>query len=190
MAKHKNFVTPVMKTSYTNVFEPKEGLNGKMQYSTALLIDKTDEEGIKEIRQAIMSAAKEKFGEDKAKWPKPLDNPLRDGDDKPDLAAYQGCFYMNPKSDYKPQVVGPNLKPIMDEEQFYSGVFCRAQVNFYGYTWGGKSGIGVGLSNLMKVKDGERLDNRENADKAFAAFKTDDEPEEAGADSADDEFFE
>jgi len=195
-ALHKNFVTPVGRASFAHVFEATEQLNGQLAFSLAVLFPKSDKEGISNIRKAIISAAKEKFGDDKAKWPKPLDNPLRDGDEKAEagITAYADSFYINAKSKYQPGVVGSNLKPIMDAEEFYSGCYCRAQVNFYAYNKAGNKGVGVGLNNLMKVKDGDRLDDRQSAESAFGKYKTEDEdaPEssEGGESEEDEDFFE
>jgi hypothetical protein len=197
MTVHRNFITPVGRASYANVWEPKEMPNGEMMYSVAILFPKGNEDDIKSIKRAIMSAAKEKWGEDKTKWPKQLDNPLRDGDVKADDGggdSYRGNFFLNTKAKVAPGIVGPNAKPLMNQDDFYSGCWCRAQINLYGYDKAGNKGVGVGLSNLMKVKDDDRLDNRMNATDAFSTYaqsEDDSQPSDTGGSqsSSDDDFF-
>ena len=50
------------------------------------------------------------------------------------------------------------------------GCYCIASVNFFGYSKGKNPGVGVGLNNLMKVKDGDRLDGRIDANDDFAEY--------------------
>lgn len=183
MDLHKNFVTPTGTGSYVNLAEMSEIPNGTMAYNMALLIPKSDEAGIKAIKGAIVSAFKDKFGEDKAKQPKVWHNPLHDGDlkDNSEGTPYEGCYYLNLKTTRAPGIVGPNGRPLMDvDNEVYSGMQCRCSVNFYGFDAAGKKGVGVGLNNVMKTGDGERLDGRKAAEAEFAEFATE-------SDSADDD---
>ncbi len=181
---HRNFITPVGRASYAHVWEKAEMPNGEMKYSLSVLFPKDDKEGIGLIKKAIISAATEFFGKDKSKWPKGLDNPLRDGDAKAEEdkkhALYKDHMYINTSTKNQPGVVGPNAKPLMDQDDFYSGCYCRVSVNFYGYKKAGNVGIGVGLNNVMKVKDGDRLDGRVDAEDEFSKFavETEDEPKQ------------
>lgn len=192
MSLHKGLITPVGIASYVHVWEMTKLLNGQMAYNMAILLPKSNEEGIKSIRQAIASAAREKWGDDKKKWPAKLVSPLHDGDapenqDKPE--NYRKCFYMNPKTDRQPGVVGPNAKPIMDQDEFYSGCYCRVSVNFFGYDKGGNKGVGVGLNNVMKIKDGPRLDGRKSAESEFDAYKDPDAPDTSEGTTTSDDFL-
>lgn len=179
MAKHQNFITPVGRASYVHVWEMSELPNGKMAYNMAIIFPKDDEAGIKTVKAAIQSAAIDFFGEDKSKWPTGMRNPLNDGDEDDNKrgAAYANSFYLNLKSDKKPGVVGPDAKPLLDQDEFYSGCYCRASINFFGYNKAGNKGVGVGLNNVMKVKDGERLDGRQNAETEFAEFAAESQDE-------------
>ena len=167
---HQKFITPPMIASYPNVFEKAEELNGDMKYSISLIIDKGDVEGVKAIKKAIGSAAKDFFGEDRKKWPKGLVNPLRDGDEEEKEGIYEGKKFMKAKSTSKPSIVDKALNPIIDKEEFYPGCKCRVSVNFFGYDTKGKKGVAVGLNHVMKVEDGERLDSRTAAEDDFADF--------------------
>lgn len=155
--------------SYTHVFEKYnfDNRDGQGQYMTNVLIPKSEKETVEALRKA-MEAAKEKAAA--AKWsgkvPAKLDIPLRDGDEKED-ETYRGHWYMNAKSGNRPGVLDKNKAPIADEEEIYSGVWAYVSVTFYGYDKSGNRGIGCGLNNIMKFKDGERLGGGASAEEDF-----------------------
>lgn len=162
-------ITPVARASYANVWEPGETPQGDLKYSISLIIPK-DDPAIAEIKAAIKSCIVAKLGSDESKWPKNMKNPLRDGDEERDGKEYAGSFFMNAGSKNQPGIVDSNVRPITDRDDFYSGCYCRASVSFFYYDQKGNKGVGVGLNNLMKVKDGERLDGRRSAEDEFSSF--------------------
>lgn len=174
-------ITTIVRFSYLNAFEAKPTPSGDLKYSASLLIPKTDVEGIRVITEAIEAAIQK--GLDDNKFTKVQVNskfrrPLRDGDvefqDGNRGPEYQGHFFLNSSSANKPGVVkaqkGSAPVPIFDPDEFYSGCYGRADINFFPYNSAGNRGIGVGLNNLMLVKEGDRLDGRMSADQAFANF--------------------
>ena len=173
-------ITSVVRFSYLNAFEAKPNPSGDLKFSTSILIPKEDKAGIKVIQAAINEAVQK--GLDSNKFTKAqvsgLRLPLRDGDQEFDSgnrgAEYQGCFFLNSSSVNKPGVVkaqagGPPV-PIFDPDEFFSGCYGRADINFFPYNQAGNRGIGVGLNNLMLVMEGERLDGRQKAEDAFANY--------------------
>lgn len=85
---------------------------------------------------------------------------------------YKNTMFFNANSQAtQPGIVGPDLKPLMDQEGVWSGSYFNVDVNFYPYAHkdGGK-GIACGLNNVMFVKAGERLDGRTDATEAFAGM--------------------
>ena len=58
----------------------------------------------------------------------------------------------------------------MDQDEFYSGCICRVSITFFGFDIDGNKGVGASLNNIMKVRDGERLDGATNAEDDFAEF--------------------
>ena len=66
------------------------------------------------------------------------------------------CYFINCNSNTKPQIVDKDLNPIIDKDEFYSGCYGRASVNFYAYNVKSK-GIACGLNRLQKLKDGDPL---------------------------------
>jgi hypothetical protein len=169
-ANDTKVITGLVRFSYVHVWEPKamEGSDRK-KYSVSILIPKTDTAQIDRIKAAI-GAAKENG---KAKWggkvPMGLKIPLRDGDtDRPDNEEYRGMYFLSASTDLKPGIINAAKQPIVDEDDFYSGCYGRASINFYGYNAAGNKGIACGLNNLMKIKDGERLSGGITAEQDFA----------------------
>jgi hypothetical protein len=153
----RKVVTGKVRFSYVNVFEPRSiGENDPKFYDVCILIPKSDKKGIAKLEAAIEAAAEAGA----SKWggkPKKLKLPLRDGDEEKDLPEFEGMLFLNAKSARKPQVVDEDLNPIMDKDDFYSGCWGRASIDFYPYDYNGSKGIACGLNNLQKLEDGERL---------------------------------
>ena len=152
-------VTGKVRFSYANVFEPRSIDGGKEKYSVAILVPKKDKTTLGDIQDAVDAAAEvgktSKYG---GKIPANLKLPLRDGDqEKPDDENYAGMMFMNASSDRKPGLVDADLNPILDREEFYSGCYGRASVNFYPFNTNGNRGVACGLNNLQKMVDGDRL---------------------------------
>lgn len=168
-------ITGRVRFSYANVFEPtaiEEGQTPK--YNISILIDKSDKKTIDKINAAIEEAKEE----GKKKWggtiPKKLKLPLRDGDEeREEDEAYQGHFFINANSTKKPGIVDADLNPIMDKDEFYSGCYGRASINFYPFDAAGNKGIAVGLNNLQKMEDGERLAGGSSAEDDFGSDEDD-----------------
>ena len=167
--------------SYTHVFNKynPDGPEAEGKFMTNVLIPKGEKETIKALEQAINEAKKQgvvnKWG---GKEPKKLDMPLHDGDVDKDDEIYEGCFYINAKSNTRPGIVDKNKVPIVDEEEIYSGVWAIMSVTFYGYDVSGNKGIAVGLNNIMKFKDDERLGGRASAESDFEDVDLGDEDDD------------
>lgn len=166
-------ITNEARMSYAHVFEP-HGIDGnEPKYSVSILIPKEGTETI-ELIEAAIEAAKQ---EGKAKWngkiPANLKTPLRDGDDeRPDDEAYAGHYFINANSKQKPGIVkkgtSGGLVEIDSEDDFYSGCFAKASINFYAFNANGNRGIAAGLGNLLKTRDGDRLSGGASAESDFA----------------------
>lgn len=154
------FTTGKVRLSYVHVFQPKEDLQGRLKYSAALLIDKKDTKTLNRLKAAFKQILDDP--ETKAKMGgkmQGIDLPLRDGDEKPDMAGYPGCFYLNAKAseDRPPLVVDRDRNDIVDTSEVYSGCYAQAVISLYPYNFNGRKGIGVGLSAIRKLSDGEPL---------------------------------
>ena len=166
--------------SYANVWDPKSINGGAPKYSVSLIIPKSDTATVNKIKAAIQSAYEE--GESKLKGNGKsvpalsiLKTPLRDGDlERPDDAAYAGCYFVNANSATAPGIVDADRQPILDRSEVYSGVYGRASINFYAFNSNGNKGIACGLNNLQKIKDGEPLGGKSRAEDDFATDADDD----------------
>ena len=154
-------VTGKVRFSYVNIFRSRafhEGQDAK--YSICLLIPKSDKATVKKIKAAIEEAVQEGIS---AKWggkkPGSLKLPLRDGDEERAAEApeYEGMFFLNANSNQKPGIVDRDKNEILDPDEVYSGCWGRASINFYAFNTNGNKGVGVGLNNVQKLRDGERL---------------------------------
>lgn len=117
---------------------------------------------------AAIEAAKQRGTAEK--WngvcPPVVSTPVHDGDGvrpsdgMPFGAECKGhwVFTASAKADYPPEVVDVNMNPIINQSEIYSGIYARVNVNFFPYSFGGKKGIGCGLGPVMKLEDGESLE--------------------------------
>lgn len=161
MENSTKVVTGKVRFCYVNVFEPTAMNEGDTpKYNICILIPKTDTKTLEKINKAIEAAKqadKAKLADKSGKIPSNLKLPLRDGDDeRGDDPTFEGMYFINANSQRKPSIVDKELNPIMEKEEFYSGCYGRASINFYAFNVSSK-GIAAGLNNLQKLEDGEML---------------------------------
>lgn len=164
-------VTGKVRFCYANVFEPTAMAEGDTpKYNVCVLIPKSDTKTLEKIKQAIEAAkqaGKAKLADKNGKIPSTIKLPLHDGDEeRGDDPAYEGMYFINVNSNRKPSIVDKELNPIMSKDEFYSGCYGRASINFYAYNVQSK-GIAAGLGNLQKLEDGEPLAGGSSADEDF-----------------------
>ena len=151
--------------SYLHCWEPNAVSDGDPKYSVSAIIPKSDTETIEKIKRAIEQAKKDSVSKWGGKVPANLKLPLRDGDiDRPEDEAYADSYFFNANSKQAPQVVDKNVQPILDQSEVYSG----------------NKGIAAGLGNIQKLRDGESLGGRTNAEDDFDAVEVDDEEDFLG----------
>lgn len=158
-------------TPYVN---PKQA-NGEAKYSVTLLIPKTDAATKANIDAAINAAIDEAVGK---KWggvrPPIPKIPVWDGDGvRQNGAAFgdecKGCWVITASTKNKPQVVDQsNISCELAPQDIYSGMYARVTIRFFGYDNSGSRGIGCGLGNVMKTRDGEPLSGSSSAASDFA----------------------
>lgn len=161
--------------SYLHCWEANAVDGGELKYSVSAIIPKSDTETIEKIKAAIEQAKKDSLSKWGGKIPANLKLPLRDGDiDRLEDEAYADSYFFNANSRQAPQVVDKNVQPILDQSEVYSGCYGRISVNFYGFNNNGNRGIAAGLGNIQKLKDGEPLGGRANAEDDFEAVEEED----------------
>lgn len=168
-------LTGEVRLSYVNLVTPKAQNPGdKPKYSVQLLIPKSDTATVNDILSAIEAAAVKAVNE---KWGgvRPNFAPiLHDGDGvKPDAGTpyspeCKGHWVLNASSEQKPGVVDiSNINVDLAPQDIYSGMYARVTLNFYGYK-NRKTGVGCGLGNVMKTREGEPLGGGASAASDFA----------------------
>lgn len=165
---------PDTRWSYVNAWEPKSINGGTPKYSVSLIIPKSDKKTIEKIKAAIEAAYHEGEGKLKGNGRSvppiaTLKTPLRDGDvERPDDPTYANAYFMNANNSSAPGIVDADRQPIIERSEIYSGVYGRASVNFYAFNTNGNKGIACSLNNLQKIRDGEHLGGKSNAEDDFA----------------------
>lgn len=176
MENSTKVITGKVRFCYAHVFEPVSMNDGDTpKYNISILIPKSDTKTLDKIKKAIEAAkqaGKAKIADKNGKIPSTLKIPLHDGDEeRSDDETYANCYFINASSTRKPSIVDANLDPIMDKEEFYSGCYGRASINFYAFNVQSK-GIAAGLNNLQKLEDGERLEGGSSAEDDFGGDNT------------------
>lgn len=183
---YQNIPTKVLtcevRLSYANLVQPKSSTlspDEEPKYSVTLLIPKTEKACKKDIDASIEAAAKMA---EKKQWggkrPPVMAIPIHDGDGvrrtgEPFGEECKGHWVMTAKTKTRPQVVHQsNVRTELAPQDIYSGMYARVTINFYGYDFCGNRGIGCGLGNVMKTREGEPLTGVTSAATDFAEFET------------------
>lgn len=179
-------LTPVFRVSYPSVFKPRlNKLSGKEEYSLEALfplekdMSSDDKKALQGLKKAVEEAVINKWGPEKAKWPKNIRLPFKMQDEKENeeglRAPYQkGAMFLRLKSDLKPGLVDQNVNDIIDTSDFYPGCYARASVNAFAYDQAGNRGVSLSLANIQKVKDGDPLGGRTKPEHDFAPIESSD----------------
>ncbi len=170
-------ITPKAVLSYEHLFEPTapEDSNAEPQYSCTLVFE--EETDLSDLYETVDAIGKKKWGEEYFSQKKSGDLRLPFRKDKLTERGYPpGSIYINVRSKLSPGIVsryaGDDGKPerITDPGQIYSGCIVRASLNAFAYDRAGNRGISLGLNNIQKLADGERLDGRLKAEDDFEAL--------------------
>lgn len=167
-------VTGEVRLSYVNVFTPKPPLSGgEPKYSVMVLLPKSDvatKQAIDtEIQRVLAEAVSTTFGGQTPTMPA---IPIYDGDGvrqngEPFGEECKGHWVFTASSLNKPEVVDANVQPIISSTAVYSGCYGRVSIRFFAYNKAGKKGVGCGLGNIQKLRDGEPLGGGTTAEQDF-----------------------
>ena len=182
---YQNIATKVLtgevRLSYEHLTQPYANVNNPGQeprYSVTLLIPKQDVATKNDIDQSMM-AAYEKGVVDLWKGARPqLRNALiYDGDGfRNDGSKFgpecAGHWVITAASKRKPQVVHiSNVRAGLSPDDIYSGMYARVTINFYPFDVSGNRGVGCGLGNVMKTREGEPLAGGSTAESDFEGLE-------------------
>ena len=158
---------------YANPSQP----GAEPKYSVTLLIPKTDTATKADIDASMAAAYEAAVANDwKGLRPQLVNALIYDGDGvRRDGSAFgpecKGHWVMTASTKRKPQVVDiSNINTELAPQDIYSGMYARVTVNFFSYNTSGSKGIGCGLGNVMKTRDGEPLSGGASAASDFAGI--------------------
>jgi hypothetical protein len=143
---------------YHDLHEP----NDKGMYGVCILIPKSDTATVKKIKDAIEATktdprAVQTWG---GKFLATFRTPLRDGDTDRDTESdpsYKGHWFINANTKNKPDLVGPDLNPILDRADIFNGCYVRVSLSPAAYNVDGNKGIKFYLGNVQKLGEGPRI---------------------------------
>lgn len=198
--------TPIFRGSFVNAFQGVSYKSGKPKFGvTAVWLPKLFSDDDKKRWKAMMALLNDRaVAAFQMKWknlPANYRKGVRNGNEKTNRESFpEGCYFASLTCQQPPGVVGTkrgeNGKLVTFSElngntnEIYSGAYYRATVNAYDFTEG-SPGVALGLNNLQKIKDGDRLDGRTNAHDDFADEETDEawmDEEESAVDDDEIDF--
>lgn len=139
-AENKSGSTAILgpvRLSHMAVFKPRANKLRKCdEFSLVVVIEKTDTELLKFVRERIQHALVKKFGKPLAKY----DSCLKDGDTETDgenNPRYPGCVFISTRADLDqaPVILSPKSIPLdlSDAQAWQSGDFGYVKLDFFGY---------------------------------------------------------
>ena len=171
-------ITPVFRLSFPNVFTPKSILGGEPKYSLTAVwrpedFGELDQQKWREMLVAINAECRFRFKKD-LKQLAALNKGganyrlvPRDGAAKELNGFGPGTYFASLNSKQPPDIIDAQRKPIYEADgAIYPGCYCRASVGIYTFNNAGK-GVAMGLNNLQKITDGDRLDSATDAKDDF-----------------------
>ena len=196
-----SIILPEARANYVFLTKPRKNTrrpDAEPAYSVVLAFnkDEIDEtEGLKELKAAMLAVAREHAGDNALKLLKTgrIANPIRDGNEMMDkdgnpMKDFEDCYVITARrrADLGPPgLVDQKVRPITDPTEIYSGMQCIASVNPFWYEVEGKRGIGIGLNNVQKVADGERVGGKPDPKSEFKTLKSGKRKQEEDEDDED-----
>jgi hypothetical protein len=169
-------LTGEVRLSYASLVQPRAQKDGgDAKYSVTLLIPKTDTDTKAHLDQAVQACIADAVAKT---WggvkPPQIPIPVHDGDGVRDSglpygAECAGHWVLTASSKMRPQVVSQqDITTELLPQDIYSGMYGRVTIRFFAYNNSGKKGIGCGLGNVMKTREGEPLSGGASAAVDFA----------------------
>ena len=160
-------LTGEVRLSYEHLSAPYANPNqpgAEPKYSTTMLIPKADVATKAEIDEAIRYVYEQAVENDwKGARPQLRSALIYDGDGlRNDGSKFgpecAGHWVITASTKRKPQVVDiSNINCELAPQDIYSGMYARVTLNFFAFNSNGNKGVGCGLGNVMKTRDGEPL---------------------------------
>lgn len=191
----EKFITPIFRVSYPNLDKPRRATNSKGEptgdpkYGLSAIWDpkkmsKPDQKRWKQMLAAFDDVSERAFGVEfdelgQGKF-KNVKTGLRDGIEKDGSEGYgKGTKFASITTKSRPGVTKRLKDGSFEEvevediaELIYPGCYARAKVNLFSYDNEGK-GIGMSLTSVMYVGEGDRLDTRTDPTEDFEEVEDD-----------------
>lgn len=181
---YQNIATKVLtgevRLSYAHLDQPyanPKSPGAEPKYSVTMLIPKTDTATKADIDASIRAAYEGAVaGEWKGARPQMRNALIYDGDGRRNDGAEfgpecKGHWVITASTKRKPQVVDiSNINTELAPQDIYSGMYARVTLNFFAFNNSGNKGVGCGLGNVMKTRDGEPLSGGASAASDFAGI--------------------
>jgi hypothetical protein len=142
--------------SYPHLFKAQKNERNEDRYSTALLLP--PEYDLKPLVDALQRAFVEKFGAEKAKWPRQCRKPsdvIQPAEEKYG-SAFAGWHFINASSGTPPGVCNAAVETVQDPSAVYPGRWAKIAVAAFGYDNKTK-GVTLGLNNVQLLRNDEPL---------------------------------
>lgn len=155
---------------------PMEG-EGEGKYGCVALFP--PDYDLKPIIDAMLDAAKEKWGPNEKDWPRLKFDPrkrIQPCEEKSDLAGYlPGWHFVGLNSKSQPNVVDAQLQPVTDiKKEAYGGRWARLSANAYPWDTGkGVRGVSLGLNNVQLLGHDNPFAGKPKAEDDFDAVLED-----------------
>jgi hypothetical protein len=160
-------LTGEVRLSYEHLSAPYANPNNpgaEPKYSVTMLIPKTDVATKTDIDNSMRAAYEAAVANDwKGARPQLRNALIYDGDGlRNDGSKFgpecAGHWVITGSTKRKPQVVDiSNVNVELAPQDIYSGMYARVTLNFFAFNTNGNKGVGCGLGNVMKTRDGEPL---------------------------------
>ena len=173
-----SILTPEFRLAFPALFEPRPapGNENKLTYSAIMLFAKKNADGtdndMKWLKDHYTKVALTQWPglavpkpQRDAKWaekfpgcPRSLTLPIADGDSD-NAAAWEGFagnWYVRIARNEKvgaPVVVGPDGKVLTEPTRVYGGVWARAKIAAFTWSFQGKNGVSIGMEGVQVLRD-------------------------------------
>lgn len=167
-------LTPEFRVSYEHVFKAQApNKNDQPKYSMTMLFPKDTD--LSKLKEAIKQAKIQEYGS-KENWPDDLQSPVSDGNTHKDKETgeikdgYKDHWVVKSSSseEQKPGIFNEKGEEIIDQKEFYSGCYARAQILAWPWEYMGKRGVKFILDGAQKLRDGKPFGSKKDLSKVFA----------------------
>ena len=167
-------LTGEVRLSFVHLDQPYSNNGGEPKDSATLLVPKKDIATVEDLKNSLNTAYENgvknlwKGSRPQMRYPVIYDGDGTRPSGEPFVLGVQGALGHK----QKPQCVHiSNVHADLLPTDVYSGMYARVTVNFFPYDASGNRGVGCGLGNVCKTRDGEPLGGRANAESDFAGLE-------------------